>query len=206
MCRENWKLLPLPGIVLSAMLLLLLPFVVSFQYLDFQPIATIGETVAPILGILLLTPLAFCEGPIGRHETLACRPVPYWRGFAIRLCIMILTTVLSIGLFIVLAAWQSNLFDVLTMGIGLATTALFYGSMALTIGHVTHSQSASYLVAFAFFVLEFYTRGKYTGRYYTLSLMSGTLWEEKYLLFSIAAMLLVINIFLCKRQLSLHTV
>lgn len=200
MFRYAWRLLPLPGIALSAALLCLLPVVVSFRFLDFQQVAAIGESIAPMLGILLLTPLAFCEGSVGRQEALACRPVSYWRGFALRLGLTVLFTLFAVCGFITLASIGANGFDVWRMGVGLAATAFIYGSLGLTIGHFSRSQPASYLFPFAFFALEFYTHGQYTGRFYTLSLSTGTLWMEKVILLGAATLVLLCNIRFCKRQ------
>lgn len=193
MLKYRLKRLPWIGIALSAVILALLPFVASFRFLDFSALATIGETIFPLIGILLLTPLAFGEGGTGQQEVLTIRPTPYWRGFLLRLLMMAGFALICVLAFVCIAAASANAFDMKEMVTGLYVSALLYGSLGLTVGHLSRNQPISYLVPFALFTVEFFTRGQYTGRYFTLSLMNGGLLPEKYILLIIALLLLFLN-------------
>lgn len=199
MCKYALKLLPWPNILLGGILLALLPLVISLRFLDFTRVALIGEGSLPVLGIVLLTPLAFCEGE-GRREVLACRVVPYWRGFAVRLSAMVLLVLCAAGIFVAWAQAQANALDAAALWMGLSITMLSVGVMGLTVGHLTSNQAMSYLIPFGFFILEFYTRGRFTGRFFLLSLIEGTLRPEKFIWLGVAAALLLINIPLSLRQ------
>ena len=203
MHRYHWKLLPWPSLALCAALLALLPCVVSFRYLGFQEVATIGECFAPLVGTLLFTPLAFCEGHVGRREALGARPVPYARGFGARLALMLAMTALASTAFVGIAAARAHRFAWFPMGAGLLVTMLLYGGLGLTTGHLLHNQAAAYLLPLAVFALEFFTRGQYTGRFFTLSLMRGAFQPEKWMLGAGALALLGGNVALCARQLRL---
>lgn len=200
MRRYDMKLLPWIGIALCALILVLLPVIVSFRYLDTAQIGMIGECVAPVLGMLILTPLAFGEDHVGRREVLGCRPTSYWHGFTARLAFSLALEILCVASFVLLARSQSLPFDEPEMGIGLLATALTFGCMGLTLGQAVRSQPISYLVPFACFLVEFFTRGRFTGRFFLLSMMEGKLCGEKLVLLGIAILVLLTNIPLSMRQ------
>ena len=204
MCKYDMKLLPIYSIALSLMLTALLPAIVSFRFLGFQEVAIIGESFLPMIGILLITPLAFCQGPSGLHETLAVRPTPYWKGFLLRLVMMAAVSALFVAAVVLMAGMQANAFDAGAMWFGLYATALFLGGLGLTAGHITRSQPAAYMIPVGVFALEYFTHGKYTGRFFLLSLMDGTLRTEKTALFLAACALLAWNVILSVRQVGLH--
>ena len=204
MCKYSMKLLPLYSIALGLVLTALLPAIVSFRFLGFQEVAVIGESFLPMTGILLITPLAFCEGPPGRQETLAVRPTPYWKGFLTRLVMMAAVSALFTAAFVLMARMQANAFDAGAMWFGLYATVLLLGSLGLTVGHITRSQPAAYMIPAGIFILEYFTHGKYTGRFFLLSLMDGALRPEKTALFLAACALLAWNVFLSVRQVGLH--
>ncbi len=200
MYKYHLKLLPLPSIALCALVIAVLPVIISFRFLAFQQVGTIGEMVMPLVGTLLLTPLAFREDGIGRREVLASSPTPYWRGFAVRLAAMALLTVLYVCLYIGIAALSANPFSWGAAFIGLLTTALTFGAIGLTAGHLWHNQALAYLLPMTCFAIEFFTKGKYTGRFYLLSLTEGALHPEKWVLLALAIALLAVNAALSQRQ------
>lgn len=200
MCKYNLKLLPFYNIALCAVLLACLPVVISFRFLAFPDIAKIGESFLPLLGVLLFTPLAFCEGSVERQEALACRPCLYWKGFAVRFIAILMLALLFVCIYIGIAGLSASTFDTVPMWIGLSASMLVMGSIGLTLGHITRNQSISYLVPIAYFSLEYYTHGQYTGRFFLLSLMDGVLKPEKTTLMLAALMLLALNVVLSMRQ------
>ncbi len=200
MFRYQLKLLPFWNLLLCAALLILLPLVVSFRFLEFQQIGTIGETVAPLLGILLLTPLAFLEDLDGQREALAVRPTPYWCGFMMRVALVTLLLALGIAALLSVAAAYALPFSFGAMFVGLLASAALYGGIGLLTGHLSKSRTLAYLLPMFLFSLEFFTRGKYTGRFFSLSLMEGVLRPEKWALLAAGAALLTANVILSKRQ------
>ncbi len=200
MCRYHFKLLPWASVALCLLLLALLPMVISFRFLALRQVGTIGEVVIGLAGILLLPPLAFREDHEGRREALGCRPVAYWRGFAVRLALMSVVVALCVGAYIGMAALHANPFDEGAVFVGLWVTATVLGGMGLAIGHGTRSQTAAFLLPTAYFALELFTKGRYTGRFFLLSLMEGELRPEKWVLGGMGVAVLLVNVALSGRQ------
>jgi hypothetical protein len=101
---------------------------------------------------------------------------------------MALTFVLIISV-MTYAKFNDGQFFIWNLAGGVWTSAVFLGLIGLTAANLTGNITAGYLLSFAYYGFEMFTKGKYTKGVYLFSLSNNS-FHEKYIL-------LLIIIFLC---------
>ncbi|WP_141432933.1 hypothetical protein [Bacillus sp. 03113] len=189
----NLKLIPKVNILACVLIVPLSSFLFSFKMLNFQEMADIGELIISLCGLVLLPSLCFPEKNKGTKETVYAKKMPLVWPELTRLVMGILLVFLSIVLFVYLAYLQGSSFSFYKIILGVFTTALSLGIIGYSVGIFTENLSLSYLLPFSWYMLELFTRGKYTKEVYLFSLRTGDLIEGKYILLLFSILLLCID-------------
>jgi hypothetical protein len=197
--KYNIKILFGINIVAAIIFVAATPVFYSLSLLDAKEIARLGELYLSIIGIILFTYLPGLEEANNTKELVYAKTRSVISTFAIRFLLICILTLLLILAMAMIIQFNGGNFNLMQFTFGITVTAVFLGVIGLTIANYTNEASAGYLVAFAYFIFEWITRGKYTGDFYLNSLLNFS-FAEKYRLLAIAIGLILINIMkLCKR-------
>ena len=177
----------------ALVLVVLAPFIFSFKMLEFKDMAIVGEMYLSILGIVLFTPLGEIENRDNIKEIIFSRKTPHTYIFVLRMCIMMALTFLIISLITIYALYNKGIFPPWIIIFGTFISAVFLGLLGLTISNITGNIASGYLIAFAYYLFEFITKGKYTKNFYLFSMLQNS-FNEKYRILIIIALIFGLNI------------
>ncbi|MDF2674777.1 MAG: hypothetical protein K0R09_3045 [Clostridiales bacterium] len=179
---------------LAALILVALtPFIFSFRMLEFKDMAVVGEMYLSILGIVLFISLGDIENRDNIKEIIFSRKTPHIYIFILRMCIMMAITFLLISIITIYALYNKGNFSPWSIIFGTWISAVFLGLLGLTISNTTGNIASGYLIAFAYYLFEFITKGKYTKSFYLFSLLRNS-FNEKYMILIIVAVMFGLNI------------
>ncbi len=177
----------------ALVLVALAPFIFSFRILEFENMGVVGEMYLSILGIVLFISLGDIENRDNIKEIIFSRKTPHIYIFILRMCIMMVITFLFISIITIYALYNKGTFSPWSIIFGTCISAVFLGLLGLTITNITGNITSGYLVAFAYYLLELITRGKYTKNFYLFSLLRNS-FNEKYMILIIIAVIFGLNI------------
>jgi hypothetical protein len=161
--------------------------------LEFKDMAVIGEMYLSILGIILFIYVGDIDNRDNIKEIIFSRKTPHIYIFILRMCIMMVVTFLLISIITIYVWYNKGTFFPLSIIFGAWISAVFLGLLGLTISNVTGNISSGYLIAFAYYLLELITKGKYTKNFYLFSLLRYS-FNEKYMILAIIAVIFALNI------------
>lgn len=164
-----------------------------------REIAVIGEMYLSIMGIILFTSIGDIEDRDNIKETVFTKKTPYVYIFILRILILVVSTFLLITMITMYAWHNGGSFSIWRITIGIWISAVFLGFLGLTIANVTGNITSGYLAAFAYYLFEFVTKGKYSKGFYLFSLLNDSL-NEKYRILIIIVVILGINIAFIQRK------
>lgn len=107
--------------------------------------------------------------------------------------IMMVVTFLLISIIIIYALYNKGSFSPWSIIFGTWTSAVFLGLLGLTISNVSGNITSGYLIAFAYYLLELITKGKYIKDFYLFSMLQNS-FNEKYMILIIIALIFGLNI------------
>lgn len=174
-------------------LIALVPFIFSLRMLGTREIAVIGEMYLSIIGIILFTFIVDIEERDNIKETIFSRKTPYVYIFILRIFILMILAFLLIAIITLYACYNGGSFSIWGITAGIWVSAVFLGLLGLTISNVTGNITSGYIGAFAYYLFELVTKGKYTRSFYLFSLLNNSL-NEKYRILIITAIILGFNI------------
>lgn len=193
----NLRLLAGPLWLLSLLIVIALSLFCNPSLMGAVDAAYWGERFVALLSLLLLPPLALLEaGGIGegllskkqRHETVfVCR----WLISAAWLAV--LTALFYGGAALMGADFELPLIP------GVFMTGLALGSVALLAAILLGGLSGGYIVVFAWYLLDWMTKGKWTGQLYLFSMSDGTWNTDKLWLLVLALLCLAVSAWLLPR-------
>lgn len=195
----NLKTLP-KGILLfcvSYTIIIIFALNVS-QTLNFSSIH-LGEYLLTPLGVLLFTHLAGFEKEIRVYELTYIRKVPH--------CIIVISRVISymISMYLVILivfgieiAFGAKV-DINCCVNGSFITALYLGVIGMISAYLTGQRSVGYIIPFAYYMLDMFTFGRYTGGLYLFSMLNNDFGIKINLLIALVVMLILFFIYLYKK-------
>ena len=181
------------NLLAALVLVALVPFIFSTKMLEFKDMAVIGEMYLSILGIILFISIGDIDNRDNIKEIIFSRKTPHTYIFILRMCIMMVVTFLLISIITIYVWYTKGTFFPLSIIFGAWISAVFLGLLGLTISNVTGNISSGYLIAFAYYLLELITKGKYTKNFYLFSLLRNS-FNEKYMILTIIAVIFGLNI------------
>jgi hypothetical protein len=184
--------------LLSAALLAAAPFFMSPELMDRGHVAGIGELLVSFIGLMVFPHLALLEnGGIG--ETLYAKKVRHSPVFLFRWLVTIVYAFGVIAAFLVCLHWRGAEFDLAPMIAGVTMTAVAIGTCGMTVALLLRSPSAGYIAGFAWYLLDFTTKGKLTGPFYLFGLLKSDWDPDKWLLAGLSLALAALCAFLLPR-------
>jgi hypothetical protein len=168
------------------------PVFFDLRMAAYQEIAQVGEMYLSIIGIVLLTYLGGIEEGYNVKELVYVRSTPFVLQFLIKLGLVVLTIFfLQLSIFVT-CVLQGGKFDIAQISLGTWITSLFLGMLGLTVSNIINDVKSGYLIAFSYYIFEFFTKGKYTNGIYLFSLLNGS-FGEKYYLLALIILFIIIN-------------
>lgn len=193
--------------VLAALVLTVLaPFIFSFELLSYREVAKLCELYFSILGIVLFAYIGNIENQEQAKELINVRVVPYWTILLIRKLLVLLLTFMLVASILIYGRIRGSVFPFWEMAIGTVITAAYLGSIAYSIANLTNQVSSGYIIAFAYYLLEYSTKGKYTCNMYLFSLMRMEFTPKYYLLAATIMMLIANLIYIHRFKSKLNTI
>ena len=159
--------------IAAAALLAVIPVIFSLKLVDFETAAVIGERFLAVLGILLISHIGNIEENFDACDIVYSRTAPHVYTFVLRLMLAISVTFLSIGLIVLTAKASGGTFPLWEIWTGTFISALLLGFFGMTVSSISKSHVSGYLLSFAYFMFEWFTAGRYTGRFYLMSLLEN---------------------------------
>lgn len=191
----NLKLTAHYSWLLSIALLCALPFFMEPGLMDRAAAARLGELMISFLGLILYPHLALLEeGGIG--EVIYAKKVRHHPIFLFRWLSTTLFMVLLIAVFFISLHLRGAVFDLWPVIGGVAITAAAIGSAGMTATLVIRNISGGYIAGFAWYLIDFMTKGRLTGHFYLFGLLKGGWDQDKWLLAALACALAVFCAFL----------
>lgn len=188
----NIKILTNLNILAAIVFIFVTPVFFSLVRLPYDDIAKIGELYLSIVGIILFTHIGTLEESYNTSELTYPRITPHVLVFMLRLVLSFIAVFILIGSIIAWTKANDGSFPVGEILGGVYITTIYFAVIGLTISNITKNNTAGYLVAFSYYAFEFSTKGNYTKKFYTFSLMNHSM-NEKYNLLFLILFLLVIN-------------
>ena len=137
-----------------------------FKGMNYESMSYFGEAAFPLGGIILFSVIGIIEDHYNLVDVIFPRIKSYAFVFLIRLSFLFfLCALLIIAPFAAIGYAK--------LGLGLWISAVFYGCLGMTVSILFKSASAGYLSAFAVFFMELFSGGKFSGKFYTLSMTVG---------------------------------
>lgn len=183
----NIKILRSLTIAAALLLVAVTPVFFTLSHTTFQEMARVGELFLSVIGILLLPSLSGIEERESIQEIAYIRRTPHVLIFLLRLLLLMLLTFITILSVTLYARLQHGNFDLWKMTAGVWVTATFLGLLGLTVTTLSNDLKSGYLIAFGYYIFEFFTKGLYTSGFYTFSLLTGSFTEKYRLLALIGA-------------------
>lgn len=197
---HNLRLLASYGWLAAALLLALMAAVSNPALMGPGEAGFRGECFASLTGLLLFPPLALLDaGGIG--ETLLAKRHSPTASFLMR-------WLLTAGFAAVIAAayFGSLRFLGASFGLplfcGVLITTLALGSFGMLAAVLFRSLPAGYIAAFAWYLLDWLTKGEWTGRFYLFSMAKGEWNPDKLWLLGLALLSAAISAVLLPRNLT----
>ncbi len=190
----NLKLLPWINLVICILSILAIQIFFSLKRVDFNVMANIGELFVSLTGIILIPGLAFVEENSDAKEIIFSKAVSPVVPSVIRMVYSIILLLLCVLIFVETAVIQGSVFDEFAIIAGVFISALILGSSGYITGCITGNIALAYLIPFAWYGFEFFTRGKHTGDFYLFSLQKGYLADGKWVLLGAAILFILASL------------
>lgn len=191
--KYNARLLLNLNTAAAVLLMALTPFIFSFAFLGYQEVAKLSELYFSITGILLFATLSSIENQEQAKELVHVRSLPQWVIQGIRILLMLLLGAAMTLMILVYAKLKGANFPLWELASGAAITVLYLGSITYTAVNLTNQVSTGYIISFAYYLMEYSTKGKYTGELYLFSLLKMDM-TPKYYLLTVSVLLLGLNL------------
>ncbi len=186
----NTKTLPMGIIILAIVYCVgIIVSVQIIQSLQFEPVY-IGEYLLPLLGILCFTHLAIHEKDGNIHEMTYVREVPHDKVVIIRFLMYAIGVYGIIWItFLVELAYGED-FNLLQCVHGSYITLIYLGVIGMITAYITGQKSVGYILPFAYYMMDMFTKGKYTKGLYLFSLTNND-WQTKFHLLGVSSILMI---------------
>lgn len=194
----NLRLVAGPLWLTALLLVLLLATFSNPPFMESVDAAYWGERFVALLSLLLFPPLALMErGGIG--ECLLAKSRRHSVVFLCRWLLSACCTAFIIVIFYVVTKIMGASFDAMLIP-GVWMTSLALGSAALLATTVFGSLAGGYILVFAWYLLDWMTKGEWTGALYLFSMSDGNWNGNKLWLLVVALLCLACSAWLLPRS------
>ncbi|QUL56924.1 hypothetical protein KDC22_10855 [Paenibacillus tritici] len=167
--------------LLSAALLVAVPFFMEPSLMDRRQTAKLGELLISLIGLIVYPYLGLLEdGGIG--EVLYAKRIRPHPVFLFRWLLTVLFIFLAVTALFTWVHGGGAEFELWPMIGGTVITAVAIGTAGTTAALLTGNISAGYIAGFAWYLLDFTTKGKLTGHFYLFGLLRSEWDHDKWLL------------------------
>lgn len=185
--------------LLSVVLVGAIPFFTEPALMEWTQVARLGELRLGFLGLLVYPHLGLLEnGGIG--EVLYAKRVRHHPVFLFRWLATALYIFLVIAVFFTWLHRAGADFDLWPMIGGSVITAVAIGTCGMTATLLIGNISAGYIAGFAWYLLDYTTKGKLTGPFYLFGLVKHGWDSGKWLLAGLSLVLAVFCAFWLPRR------
>lgn len=189
----NVKIVFRTNFLVSLIMVIGTPFIFNVESLNYIEMAKIGEYYICLVGIFMFTYVASLEERHYCEDIICSKKTPFSFVFLLRLFLLLIATFAQILMILYYCKTLGGTFPFWEVSIGLLISAVYIGVIGITVGNFAKDATPGYLLAFSYFLLEFITKGKYTGSLYLHSLVNES-FRQKYNLSVLVLILVIINI------------
>lgn len=186
--KYNLKILFRKNFLAGLVYGLIVPFIFNLAH----PVM-ISEVYLSPVGIIFLTQLSEIDGEDGMNELVSVRQKGVHYNLLSRYLMGTIFIAGVISWFLGYLSIQGIGFNFGKLFMGTFITALFLGTLGLTIANILKNYVAGYIVSFTYYLFDFMTGGEYTGDLFLFSLSRGEFFPKYYLL-GISILLIGINL------------
>lgn len=163
--------------------------------MDWRSAVKLGELFISFIGLIVYPHLALLEeGGIG--EVLYAKKVRHHPIFLFRWLSTTLFVFLIIAVFFTSLHLRGAVFDLWPVIGGVTITAVAIGSAGMTATLLIRNISGGYIAGFAWYLIDFMTKGRLTGPFYLFGLLKDGWDTDKWLLAGLSCALAVFCAFL----------
>lgn len=190
----NAKIIGYVPILVAVACTVVISTVFNLRFSTYSEIAQVGEMYLSLLGIILLPHLSIVEDTDSIHETVYPRRFRHVLSVLYRLLFTGALLWFLIMSVVMLAKLQGSEFPWLEITGGVWISAMGLGAAGLTAATFSRNIAAAYITGYLYYVLELFTKGKYTGDLYLFSLLRGQFEQGKWGMAIIIAVVLAVNL------------
>lgn len=199
LARYNLKLTAHYSWLLSAALLAAVPFFMEPELMDRVQTAKLGELLVSFVGLIVYPHLALLEDG-GTFEALYAKRIRHHPLFLFRWLLTGLYIFLAVTALMTWMHGAGAAFALWPMIGGTVITAVAIGSAGLTAALLCGNLSAGYIAGFAWYLIDFTTKGRLTGPFYLFGLLRNGWDHDKWLLAALSLALAVFCAFWLPRR------
>ncbi|MFW6265086.1 MAG: hypothetical protein ACOC3B_03175 [Bacillota bacterium] len=199
--KYNYKIILRTNLLIAIVYALILPFVVNFKLLTQLEVSRISELFISLIGIIILTSLIEVDYEGNIAEIISAKLKHKGTVFTYRLFIALAAMLILISLLYSYMIINDGNFHLLTTLAGTMITGLYLGMLGITAANLSRNLIVGYLISFTYYLVEFSTRGRYTGNFYLFGLETSNFTSKYYLLAFVVLMFIVNIVVLRKRSL-----
>ncbi|WP_187355417.1 hypothetical protein ['Paenibacillus yunnanensis' Narsing Rao et al. 2020] len=195
----NLKLTANSSWLLSLLLLVVIPFFMDPGLMGAAQAAKLGALLLSFIGLIVFPHLALLEEG-GTGEVVfgkVIRPFPL---FLFRWLITFAFIVLAVGLLYMYLRQQGASVSVWALTASVAVTAAALGSCGMTAALLLRSLPAGYITGFAWYLIDYSTKGKLTGAFYLFGFLKHGWGRDQWLLGALALALALFCAWLLPRR------
>ncbi|WP_162551074.1 hypothetical protein [Paenibacillus tepidiphilus] len=195
----NLKLTANYSWLLSLLLLAVIPFFMDPILMGAAEAGKLGALLLSFIGLIVFPHLALLEeGGIGEVVFgKAVRPFPL---FLFRWLATFVFVFLAVGLLYIYLRQQGAAIEVWSLTGSVAIAAAALGSLGMTAALLLGSLPAGYIAGFAWYLIDYSTKGRLTGSFYLFGLLKGGWGRNQWLLGGLALALALVCAWLLPRR------
>lgn len=195
----NLKLTAHYSWLLSAVLLAAVPFFMEPALMEQVQAVKLGELRLSFLGLIVLPHLGLLENG-GTFEVLYAKRIRHHPVFLFRWLLTVFYIFLAVTVLFTWLHSRGAEFDLWPVIGGTVITAVAIGTAGLAATVMISHVSAGYIAGFAWYLIDFTTKGKLTGHFYLFGLLRNGWDHDKWLLAGISLFLAVFCAFWLPRR------
>lgn len=181
----------LPVFIVSG-LCLLSPLLMGVENLDPYQTAKVMEMFFSLMGLILCVPVFLPDFDLSIRELLESKKVPMLMLHILRLLQSLLVLTVILLVFLSFLRQKNCSFPFWEYFLGTMADCLFLGGMGLVVYSISDYVTMAYMIPFLYYIMNI-GGGKYLGKFYLFSMMTGS-FEETWYLLAVALVFLTVAV------------
>lgn len=199
MFHNNIKIISFNAVILALVYIGAVFLMINKNNLSQDTVIFVGELLLSPLGIVMFVRTTLIEYDNRTYEIAYSKVYPYWRTVLYRIIIISLQLILVLSFAFTILKLAGADFRMINILLGSFITSFYLGVIAMVLGYLTKEISVGALIPFIYYFFEMLTRGRYTKSFYLFGMSEGN-YMSKIKLFSIAIILVLLIMFIIKRE------